>query len=339
MRFGLSCELRNPAQWRRTTAAVYEDVIEHLVAAEAIGFDAADFVEHHFVDDGYNPSPLLAAAAVASRTKRMRVATNIALLPLYDPVRFAEDTVVLDAISGGRLDVGVGLGYRPIEFTGYRIDLKTRASRADEAIQIVRRLWRDDAVTFHGRHFHLDGVRVTPRPTQQPNPPLFIGGFSAAGIRRAARYGDGYTGLGDKAGYDAYLAELLALGKDPTQARVRGVHPGSLVVSEDPERTFARLEPYVTYWANSYAKWFEGTGTKVWSVINSAEELKATKLLNVMTPPEAVKMFNAMSASMTLETFSFSIAPPGFPVSDMFEYIELFAKQVIPFVNPPGVCS
>jgi Luciferase-like monooxygenase len=225
MLFGLSCELRNPAQWRRTTAAVYADVIEHLVAAEAIGFEAADFVEHHFVDDGYNPSSLLAAAAVASRTKRMRVATN------------------------------------------------------------------------------------------------------------------GYTGLGDKAGYDAYLAEILALGKDSTQARVRGVYPGSLVVSEDPERTFARLEPYVTYWANSYAKWFEGTGTKVWSAINSAEELKATNLLNVMTPSEAVKMFNAMSASMTLETFSFSIAPPGFPVSDMFEYIELFAKQVIPLVNPPGACS
>src|ERR1700722_480048 len=115
MNFGLICEFRNPAQWERRLSDVYEDAIAHLCFAEKLGFAAAEFLEHHFVDDGYLPSPLIAATAVAARTKSMRVATNIALLPLYDPVRFAEDTSVLDALSNGRLDVGVATGYRNVE--------------------------------------------------------------------------------------------------------------------------------------------------------------------------------------------------------------------------------
>jgi probable F420-dependent oxidoreductase len=330
MRFGLICEFRNPAQWRRPHAAIYAEVIEHLVAAESLGFGAAEFVEHHFVDDGYNPSPLVAATAVAARTKHMRVATNVALLPLYDPVRFAEDAVVIDAISGGRLDLAVGIGYRNEEFEGYGVDRKTRGARMDEALEILRRLWRGEEVTFHGRHFDLDRVRVTPEPTQQPHPPLWIGGFAAPAIRRAAKFGDGYSGLSDEESYCAYLAELALAGKDPARARVRGVFPGSLVVSNDPERTVAQLAPHVIYFANTYAKWFEGSDTHVWASVKDAEDLKKSGVLKVLTPDQAIAMLRDLKARVPLETFSFSMVPPGFPVSAMFEYIELFAKKVIP---------
>ena len=110
MRFGLTTDFRNPTDSGRSTVEVYADIIEHMVWAESLGFDAAYIFEHHFTGDSYIPSPLVAATAIAARTKRIRVGPDIAILPLYDPVRVAEDGAVLDVISNGRLDFGVGLG-------------------------------------------------------------------------------------------------------------------------------------------------------------------------------------------------------------------------------------
>lgn len=124
MRFGLTTDFRNPPDSGRTSAEVYSDIIDHMVWAESLGFDAAYVFEHHFTGDGYIPSPLVAATAIAARTKRIRIGPDIAILPLYDPVRVAEDGAVLDVISNGRLDFGVGLGYRPIEYAGYGLDLQ-----------------------------------------------------------------------------------------------------------------------------------------------------------------------------------------------------------------------
>jgi probable F420-dependent oxidoreductase len=332
MRFGLLSDFRNPPQWARSSAEVYADIIDHMAWAESLGFEDAFFLEHHFADDDYVPSPLITATAVAARTRKMRVFTNMAILPLYDPVRLAEDGAVLDVISNGRLDLGVGLGYRPEEFAGYGIDLKTRASRANEALEIIRRLWQGEKVTFHGKHFHIDGAQVTPRPVQQPNPPLWVGGFGPAAVRRAAKYGDGYIGPAHKRMADMYREELRKLGKDPEKARVSGsLHGVSwLVVSSDPERDFNLWAPGVMYWYNAYAKWFEGTDTGFWRHLDSVDDLKRRNLITVITPEEAVKRIKAAIAEVPLESFGISIAPPGLPVSKVTHNIELFAKKVMP---------
>ena len=334
MRFGLISDCRNPAQWGRPSAEVYADVIEHLIAAESLGFEGAEFLEHHFVDDAYLPSPMIMASAVAARTTRMRIGPNIALLPLYDPVRLAEDCAVLDAISNGRLDFGVGLGYRPMEYAGYRIDLKTRGERANEALQIIRRLWQGESVTFHGKHFDIEGVRVSPLPVQRPSPLLWVGGSARPGIRRAAQYGDGFTGAVDKAIYDIYLQELRAAGKDLSTARLRCIEARTMAFSNDPERTFALLAPHVMYYINVYAKWFEGTDTHGWKAVNSVEELRSTGALMVMTPEQAVTYLKDLTAQVPLETFSFPLNPPGIPASQMMESLELFASKVMPHFKP-----
>ncbi len=329
MRFGLMTDFRNPPQWSRPSAEVYADIIDHMVWAESLGFSDASFLEHHFTDDGYIPSPLIAATAVAARTKNMRVGTNIAILPLYDPVGLAEDGAVLDVISNGRLDLGVGLGYRPQEYAGYGIDIKTKGARADEALQIIRRLWQGESVTFHGKHFNIEGAKVTPRPVQEPNPPIWVGGFNRIAIRRAAKYGDGYTGPANKQTWDMYREELQKVGKDPSKARTTGGLPW-LVVSNDPERTFALYAPGVMYWYNSYAKWFEGTDTNVWPHLDSVDDLKKLNMITIVSPDEAVKMIKALVAEVPVETFGIAIAPPGVPVSKVTENIELFASKVMP---------
>jgi alkanesulfonate monooxygenase SsuD/methylene tetrahydromethanopterin reductase-like flavin-dependent oxidoreductase (luciferase family) len=329
MRFGLTTDFRNPSNSGKTSATVYAETIELFAWAETLGFSAAYVFEHHFTGDDYMPSPMVAATAIAARTKRMRVGPDIAILPLYDPVRVAEDGAVLDVISNGRLDFGVGLGYRPQEYAGYGMDMSRKGSRANEALQIIRRLWQGETVTFRGRHFNLDGAKLSPRPVQQPNPPIWVGGFSRAAARRAARYGDGYIGPSNRAMHTMYLEELRSAGKDPSRARLMG---GDLwlVVADDPDRTFAAYAPHLLYWFNSYSKWFEGTDTSPWPHFENAEALRATGLVNIVTPDAAIKLITERITQAPIELYTMMLAPPGLSLDIVRPSIELFASKVLP---------
>ena len=139
--FGYGFDLRNPPQWQRPWADLYAETLEFIAWTETLGFERVWLAEHHGVDDGYLPSPLMVGAAVAARTKSMRIATGVALAPHYHPVRLAEDMAVLDCISNGRAELALGLGYIRTEAKAYGFAPKHRAAMADEILQIVRRLW------------------------------------------------------------------------------------------------------------------------------------------------------------------------------------------------------
>ena len=329
MRFGLTTDFRNPPGSGKSSAMAYAEILELFIWAETLGFGAAYIFEHHFTDDDYISSPMVAATAIAARTKHMRVGPDIAILPLYDPVRVAEDGAVLDLISNGRLDFGVGLGYRPQEYAGYGLDIRRKGARANEALQIIRSLWLGETVTFHGKHFNVEGARLSPRPVQQPNPPIWVGGFSRGAARRAARYGDGYVGPLNRTVYEMYLAELRAVGKNPARARVMG---GDLwlIVAEDPDRTFATYAPHLLYWFNSYSKWFEGTDTSPWPRLDNAEELLSKGLVNVVTPDAAVNLIKDRTAEVPVETYTMMLSPPGIALGAVQTSLELFAKKVMP---------
>jgi alkanesulfonate monooxygenase SsuD/methylene tetrahydromethanopterin reductase-like flavin-dependent oxidoreductase (luciferase family) len=329
MRFGLTTDFRNPPGSGKTSAQVYAEIIEAMVLAESLGFDGAYIFEHHFTDDDYVSSPLIAATAIAARTRQMRVGSDIAILPLYNPVKAAEDGAVLDVISNGRLDFGVGLGYRPQEYAGHGVDMSRKGSRANEALQIIKRLWQGETVTFKGKHFNIEGARLSPQPVQKPNPPIWVGGFSKGAARRAARYGDGYVGPTNKAMYELYLTELREAGKKPAAARMMG---GDLwlVVSEDPDRTFNAYAPHLMYWFNSYSKWFAGTDTQPWPPINNAAELRSRHLVNVLTPEAAIAAIKQRISEVPIEMYTMMLSPPGIAMKLAMESIELFAKKVMP---------
>ncbi len=329
MRFGLTTDFRNLPGSGKSSAKVYGEILDLFTLAESLGFSAAYVFEHHFTDDDYMPSPMVAATAIAARTKQMRVGPDIAILPLYDPVRMAEDGAVLDVISDGRLDFGAGLGYRPEEYAGYGLDIKRKGSRANEALEIICRLWQGETVTFHGKHFNVGNAKLSPRPVQQPNPPIWVGGFSQAAARRAARYGDGYIGPSNRAMYEMYLAELRAVGKDPARARVMG---GDLwlIVSEDPDRTFATYAPHLIYWFNAYSRWFEGTDTSPWPHFDNAEALLSSGFVNVVTPEAAVKLIKNRTTEVPVEMYTMMLSPPGIAISAVETSLELFAKKVMP---------
>lgn len=171
-------------------AAAYGKAVESAQAIEAMGFDAISTSEHHFTYDGFCPSPLLPHGAIATGTKRLKMVTGAMLLPLHDPLRVAEDAATLDRISGGRMILGFGMGYRPLEFDALNSDKRTRGARLVEMIQFLQQALSKERVTFHGKYYHYDNITVRPRPVQRPHPPIwFLGGTTIKAGRRAGRAG------------------------------------------------------------------------------------------------------------------------------------------------------
>lgn len=180
----------------------FEETIRECERAEAAGFDSIWLGEHHNNILLY-PTPLVGLAAIASRTRRLRLGTGVLLLPLYHPLAVAEEAAMVDMISGGRLILGVGAGYAPEEFAAFGVPLAERGSRLDEAVPLIQRLWSGESVTHHGRHYRITSATVSPRPVQRPRPPIWFAGWVEPAIRRAGRLGDAWLG-----GPSATLDEL-----------------------------------------------------------------------------------------------------------------------------------
>ena len=166
-------------------------IAEEARRVEDLGFDSVWTGEHvvwrHPMYDG-----LMVLAAAASATTRVRLGTSILLLPLKHPILVSKAVTTLDHLSGGRASLGIGVGGEyPKEFEAMGIPRNERGARADESIEIMKRLWTEDEVTFHGRFFHLEEVTLEPKPVQKPHPPILVGGRRGA-LRRTALYADGW---------------------------------------------------------------------------------------------------------------------------------------------------
>jgi alkanesulfonate monooxygenase SsuD/methylene tetrahydromethanopterin reductase-like flavin-dependent oxidoreductase (luciferase family) len=194
--------------------------LEQVEWTEELGFDEVWFTEHHFIDYGLSVDPSSLAAAAASRTRRVRIGLAAAILPFHHPLRLAEQMALVDIISNGRLDVGVGRGNRPAEFAGYRVPQVESRERFDETVEILRLAWTRERFSFHGRFFDVADVRVIPKPVQQPHPPLYQVCVSKDGIENTALRGwpmlnSVLTGPVDQlvSNRDTYVATLQKAGR------------------------------------------------------------------------------------------------------------------------------
>lgn len=163
--------------------------IETIRQAEQLGFHSAWIGEHHFGEYGVCGSPALIIAHAAAVTSSIRLGAGVVLLPLHHPVRIAEDYAMLDVLTEGRLEVGIGRGWQPVDFAGYGIDPAQNQEMFDEGIEILKRAWTQHRTSFRGRHYSLDGVEIRPRPLQQPHPPLWMAAVSESSFKRAGRWG------------------------------------------------------------------------------------------------------------------------------------------------------
>ncbi|HTK64791.1 MAG TPA: LLM class flavin-dependent oxidoreductase [Pseudonocardia sp.] len=329
VRFGLYYDFRNPPDRRQDPARLYDGIIDQIARAEQLGWDDVWISEHHFCDDDYLPSVFPVAAAIAARTQRIRIGTSILILPFHDPVRTAEDAAVVDILSNGRLELGVGAGYRNEEFAGFGIDPKERAGRLNEALPLLRRLFAGETVTHEGKYYRYDNVSLRPLPVQGANLPLWSGGTTLAAIRRAARHCDGYLGLGPIGPMlPTYHEELRKAGKDPETAEVASALMW-LLVSRDPEARWKEALPHLSDQITRYAKWTTDAGLDFFQPASDRAGLERQGCL-IVTPEQACEVLTNFIGENKLTRFYSWTLPPGLPPEWSDEHVELFASEVIP---------
>lgn len=168
----------------------FRQVLEQVQLAEELGFECFWFTEHHFVlYGGPVPNPALIMSAAAARTSRMRLGSAISILPLHHPVQIAEDYAMVDVVSGGRLEFGVGLGNAPTDFEVYSVPREESRDRFEEAVKVITAAWTQDRFSHDGRFWHIEDAAVYPKVVQRPHPPIWVAGTSVTSLQWAGRHG------------------------------------------------------------------------------------------------------------------------------------------------------
>jgi alkanesulfonate monooxygenase SsuD/methylene tetrahydromethanopterin reductase-like flavin-dependent oxidoreductase (luciferase family) len=322
MRMALRFDMRAPAIGADRTD-LYREMLEMVSWADLTGFTHVRISEHHGVEDGYLPAPLIAASAIAARTERLRIVIAALVLTLHNPVSVAEQVAVLDHISHGRLDLTLAAGYVPSELKMFDVDPKTRGTLMEENIRVLRSAWSGEEFEYHGRR-----LRVTPQPLQRPHPPLALGGSTPAAARRAARLRLGLdTHLNEL--YSAYAAEARKLGFTPFPPANFG--PTFMHVSEDPDADWEQIAPHALYETNAYGKWASEAGLdSSYRPVESAEELRRQGGYAVVTPAECIAIARRLGPhGMLLFHPLMAGLDPDFSWKSLF----LFEREVLPHIR------
>ncbi|MAO73600.1 MAG: hypothetical protein CL409_05955 [Acidimicrobiaceae bacterium] len=325
LRFGVMYDCRHVPGGQMTMTDVYSATVEQAVLADKLGFDHLWFSEHHFLEDGYLPAFQPLAGAIAARTTQIRISNDIALLPLYHPVRLAEELAVLDHISNGRMEFGIGMGYVPKEFEAFGVPLKNRVSMTDEAIEILRLAWKDEPFSFKGKRYELSNINVYPKPVQPLGPPLWIAAMKEPGALRAARFETNLLPQGRREDVlDPWRNELKAQGKDPNDYRVGIIR--SVYVTDDKERDWPvireaerfRMGVYNTFMAETPDEYGWGSGDGI------------PQNVIIGTPSEVIGQLKAFIDAYGITDIATSGLPPGIDPEFMAANLERLAREVIP---------
>ena len=244
MRFGIF----GSAQARRggpdaDSGVGFREFVDYNVEAEALGFHSSFLVEHHFTGFGQISATLNLLTFIAARTTTLRLGTAVIVLPWHNPVLLAEQAATLDLLSQGRLDFGIGSGYRYREFAGFCMPMEEAAERFEESLAVILKAWTSDVPWSHrGKHWQFDEVVVEPPTAQKPHPPLWMGAGSPESIKRVAALG--YKLLLDQYASIAEIGERIAWFKSEVERQGRPFDPMSVGVTRSINvvRTPAELQ-------------------------------------------------------------------------------------------------
>jgi alkanesulfonate monooxygenase SsuD/methylene tetrahydromethanopterin reductase-like flavin-dependent oxidoreductase (luciferase family) len=292
--------------------------------AETHGCLAAVLCEHHGSEDGYLPSPIVLASAIAARTERLLLSL-VVILPFYDPVRLAEDLAVLDIISQGRASVIFGIGYRPEEYEHFGVDIHRRGRLADEKLDLLRKLLSGEQVVHEGRR-----ISVTPPPHTPGGPTLMWGGASLAAARRAGRYGLGLLANGGEPGMqEAYESAARDHAHQPGPVLLPDRDtPSAVFVADDVDQAWDEIGEHLLHDAGVYADWNPDNDTSAGiSPANDVAELRETsKSHRILSVAEAVERVSAG------EMLNLSPLCGGLPPHMAWPYLKRVGDVVLPEV-------
>jgi alkanesulfonate monooxygenase SsuD/methylene tetrahydromethanopterin reductase-like flavin-dependent oxidoreductase (luciferase family) len=306
--------------------ALYRAALEQVRWADTQGIEVVTLSEHHITEQGFLPSPLVLAAAMATATERITITIAALLAPLHHPVQMAEDLAVLDHVARGRLAVVLGLGYRAEELALFGLSSSERVARLEEAVAVLRQAWTGDPFDHHGQI-----VTVRPRPFTPGGPMLLLGGSAPASARRAARLGMPFSpAVDDPALVEAYNAENERLGNPPGYCGLpKG--PAFVHVSEDPDRDWAIIGPYALADAVAYRSWqAKGNRSIVESGATTVDELRAEGKYMVVTPDECVAL---LADYGPMDTFVLHPLMGGIDPDLAWAGLELFGSKVLPRIR------
>lgn len=327
--FGLWYDFRNPQQWPRPFSTFYRESLDQIAWAESIGMNSVWLTEHHFVEDGYTPSPFTLAAAIGERTSTMRIGTNLIIAALQNPVRLAEDAATVSLLTGGRFDLGLGQGYWAPEFAEFGRSLRNRPSLLEECIDICRRAWSGSTEPYQGKRFSVGNVPITPVPEQAPK--LLVGALAEPAIERAARISDGFLST-QNPHQPTYLDAVEKLGKSRADAEI---YAGQwTVIAEDPEREWARIGQHALYQLNNYIAWGAFGPPDQVPQFPDADAIVAAGAFQLWDPATAVQEITALLKERPqIKDMHFWAQLPGEAVDSGSARIELLATKVLPEVR------
>jgi alkanesulfonate monooxygenase SsuD/methylene tetrahydromethanopterin reductase-like flavin-dependent oxidoreductase (luciferase family) len=307
---------------------LYRAALEQVDWADGRGVTSVVVSEHHGQPDGYLPSPLTMAAAVAARTEHALVSVSALVLSLHDPVAIAEQALVVDNLSAGRLVLTLVPGYVPAEFTLFGIDHARRAALFEAKVIALTAALTGEPFEWQGRT-----VQVTPGPVQRPRPMVLVGGGSRAAARRAARLGDGFSPTTpDPALRHAYLDECERSGRPPGIV-ISHEGPLSVHVAEDPDAAWAAIGPHVLHELRSYGHLAAQAGEQnPYAGMATVEHARDAGVVEVLTPDECVALARGLPAGDVL------VMKPligGLQPDVAWASLELFAAKVLPALSEP----
>ncbi len=321
MMFGLRFDLRHPEFSPVKPTDRYQACVEMCEWADQRGALFIALSEHHGSSDGYLPSPITVAGAVAARTTNAMITIAALIAPFHDPLKLAEDVAVLDLLSGGRIALTLAGGYVPSEFEMFDVAMSERPRRVIEAVETLRAAWTGEPFEFRGRT-----VTVRPTPSSADGPTILLGGTSEGAARRAARIADGYV-PSDVESWEFYRDECITLGKpDPGPGR-ETVGAEVVVLAEDPETAWDELGPYFLHETNAYGRWAREAGiSSPYSEMSTIEEVRASGQYRIVAPAEYKSEMDAAGDS------GFVVMHPmlgGIPPELAWRHLHLFEETFL----------
>jgi alkanesulfonate monooxygenase SsuD/methylene tetrahydromethanopterin reductase-like flavin-dependent oxidoreductase (luciferase family) len=332
MRFGLSLPMQYPVG--DDLGQRFAEMLEMVRLARQAGFHHVSASQHYLAAPFSYLQPFPVLARVAAESGDMTLGTGILLLALHQPVDVAESVATLDAICGGRFVFGVGLGYRDVEFDAFGIPRGGRLSRFLEALEVVQRLWTEESVTFHGKHFHLDDVRLTTRPLQKPRPPVVVAASNDRMVERVARLGDAWTIAGHAT--LATLERQVALYKEALAAAGKPFPPPhfrlgkELYIARDMDTALREALPFIATKYDAYAQWGQDNVLPEGETFRlPIEQLRQDRFI-VGDAEHCAEQIERHRQRLGIQEMGFRVHWPGMPHRRALEAIALLGERVLP---------
>jgi alkanesulfonate monooxygenase SsuD/methylene tetrahydromethanopterin reductase-like flavin-dependent oxidoreductase (luciferase family) len=356
MKFGLIYAPSWPEQDASQQSRIFGEMIEQVQFAEQLGFDAVWLTEQHFTLYSVSSSPLPLATYVAAHTKKIRIGTAVVVLTIHDPIMVAEEAALVDVLSNGRLDFGVGRGSTRYEYGNFNVDFETRTKRFQESLDIILGLWTTQGFTYQGDFYQLDDVSIAPSPIQKPRPPVYMAvALTPSSADMAISMNLPILNAYITPEKDAlalrsyYLEQCKAVGKTPPLEQVPFFRIA--YVAEDEKTAKADLQKRGDWVFNLHSK--RSTLTKGSEIHTDLEEWRRThpgtsqmhaqvpQDLDYVdsrleaaayygTPDTLIQRISWLQKEHNVQNFVTNMAFAGMEHAKVMRSMELFAKEVMP---------